>query len=238
MKKCQLVILHFGGGNYYSFQFLTSRLSEFHVLTPELPGRGRRHGEPLLTDFELAAADLYQQVDKWLNGAPFMLYGHSMGAYLGLRLANLLEDSGRAPACLVVSGNPGPGVLKGKGRYKMDKEAFVRELEFLGGVPQEVLENDELFGFFEPILRADFEVAERNLLNNERAAGAPIVALMGSLEPQTESISNWKRFTRGSFRSEIWEGDHFFIYNHADGLAALLKTCGRCTMGLTFVNEI
>ncbi|HMI59376.1 MAG TPA: alpha/beta fold hydrolase [Puia sp.] len=230
MNKFQAVLLHFGGGNYYSFQFLLPQLNDYRVFTPELPGRGRRHGEPLLTDFELAAKDLYRQIDQWLNGSPYIIYGHSMGAYLGLRLANMLEESGRVPGCLIVSGNAGPGTGHGKGRYKMDKEDFMRELEFLGGIPPEVLLNEELFGFFEPILRADFEVAERNDLRNERAVSAPIYALMGSGELHTKEIGNWERFTRGKFNAEIWDGDHFFIHHHADRLANLLKVCSRGSM--------
>ncbi len=94
----------------YSFNTITPRLKHLEVIPLELPGRGRRMHEELLKDFDLAAKDLYGQVVPKLNGAPFLIYGHSMGAYLGLRVTRMLEEAGHPPAYLIVSGNPGPGV--------------------------------------------------------------------------------------------------------------------------------
>lgn len=230
MKKRQLILLHFAGGNHYSFQFLLPWLKDFHVLVPELPGRGRRHGEELLRDFDLAAADIFRQVIRWLDTSPFIIYGHSMGAYLALKVANLLEQTGRCAGYIVVSGNAGPGIRDGKNRHLLQGHAFIRELECLGGVPREVLDDKELFSFFEPVLRADFELAEMNALEQEPPSGAPLYALMGSIESRTDKIANWGRFTRRKFNSEIWEGDHFFIHNYPDRLAALFLDCSRTGM--------
>lgn len=227
MKKPQLFLLHFAGGNSYSFQFMTPLLMNFEVVSIELPGRGKRLGEPLLNDFNRAADDVFRQVRQKLSPGPFLIYGHSMGAYLALRISNLLERSGRTPVALIVSGNAGPGLpgREKKRRYLMARQDFKEELRKMGGAPAEFLENDELFGFFEPILRADFEVAENHGLDDEPPTGAPLFALMGSDEEDMDRISNWSRFTRSAFRSALLKGDHFFIQKHPQRLASIIGDC-------------
>lgn len=225
MKKAQLFLLHFAGGNAYSFNAITSQLEGVSVIPLELPGRGRRIQERLLQDFDLAAADLFNQIVLKLNGAPFLIYGHSMGAYLGLRIANMLECVGRPPAYLIVSGNAGPGIKYKRSvkRYLLGKEAFIEELKTLGGVPEQVFQDSELFNFFEPILRADFQIVETNELANESAIATPLYALMGSEEENVDQLANWGRFTRSDFCSEILQGNHFFIHKHAGRMAEILR---------------
>jgi len=135
--------VHFAGGNRYSFQFLAPYLKDFEFIPLELPGRGKRVGEPLLKDFDLAALDLYNQVIEKLHRQDFLIYGHSMGAYLALRIANMLEKAGRPPACLLVSGNAGPGTRERQDIHMLDPEDFIVELRKMGGMPQEFTDNHE-----------------------------------------------------------------------------------------------
>ncbi|WP_212003070.1 thioesterase II family protein [Chitinophaga sp. HK235] len=230
MKRPQIFLFHFAGGNCYSFQFLTPLLSGFEVIIPELPGRGRRMHEPLLNEFDDAAVDLYNQVISRLSDdTPFLLYGHSMGASFVLRLANMLEAAGRYPAGVVVSGNAGPGIEKPgrRVRYLLNKPEFLEELKKLGGLPQELIDNEELFGFFEPVLRADFEITERNNLAMEPAIQAPLYAVMGSLESDVDKIDNWSGFVQHTFHTEVLEGDHFFIRQHPRRMADIISTFYR-----------
>jgi external thioesterase TEII len=228
MKKTQLFLLHFAGGNCYSLQFLKPLLPEFDVIALELPGRGKRMGEPLLKDFDLAAKDMLAQVISKMNGSPCIIYGHSMGAYLALRVCNMLIKRGNPPVCVVVSGNAGPGVKyadDGKKRYLLGRDEFIKELKILGGVSEELLENNELFSFFEPVLRADFQIAENNGMAGEPPVNIPLYAMMGSAEEKKEEITNWGKFTTAGFTHEILEGDHFFINKHPEKVAAAIRQC-------------
>jgi surfactin synthase thioesterase subunit len=152
MQKAQLFFFHFAGGNIYSFNTITPRLKHVEAIPLELPGRGRRIQERLLKNFDLAAKDLYNQVVPKLNGAPLLIYGHSMGAYLALRVTRMLEEAGHPPAYLIVSGNPGPGVPRkrpGK-RYLLGKAAFIEELRTLGGVRKRCSRTRICLGFSSP----------------------------------------------------------------------------------------
>lgn len=217
--------MHFAGGNCHSFQFLAPLLTDFEVVSPELPGRGRRMEEPLLKSFDLAALDIFEQISNRITDAQFILYGHSMGAYLAFRITNMLERAGRPPAYLLVSGNPGPGVRECKNWHLLQENDFMEELKTLGGIREEFINDRDLRAFFEPILRADFEIAERNQLAADPPVATPLYAMMGSREENVDKITNWGRFTRSGFDHEVMEGDHFFIYKHPQRIVGIIRNC-------------
>jgi external thioesterase TEII len=228
MRKPQLFLLHFAGGNSYSFQFLNQLLKDFDVIPLELPGRGKRTNEQLLRNFDLAASDIYRQIINRLTTSQYLVYGHSMGAFLALRVSSMLETRGKSPTYVIVSGNPGPGIEDNdppKKRYLLEKNDFISELKTLGGVPNELFDHEDLFRFYEPILRADFEISENSEMSNEPPIKAPLYALMGNQEHKVEEISNWARFTKSSFKYQILEGGHFFILDHPQKIAEIIKSC-------------
>lgn len=226
MKKPLLFVLHFAGGNKYSFQFLKPYLNNFNVIPLELPGRGSRMKENLLLDFENAIEDYYQQIIHLVQDEDFIIYGHSMGASLGLIVTKRLEEAGIAPKQLIVSGNCGPGIKsERKPMYLMQDEEFNQELVKLGGIPKEIMENEELYTYFSKIIRADFEVIEKNPIAAIKKINTPIYALMGDQERFVGHIKNWENFTNSHFDYQILEGNHFFIYEHPKTVSDILNDC-------------
>ncbi|QNN43959.1 thioesterase II family protein [Pedobacter roseus] len=224
-KKAKLFLLHYAGGNVYSYQFLIPLLNDFDVIPLELPGRGKRAKEPLLKLFEEVSVDLYNLILNQVQEEEFLIYGHSMGAYLGLKITDMLNGINKKPVCLIVSGNPGPGIKDDLQRHLLDDCEFIRELKKIGGIPSEIFANNEVLNYFLPILRADFEVAENNNLDSTRASDVPIFAMMGDQEEKCEQISNWNRFTSGSFDFKIMKGGHFFIRENPELLAGIIRKC-------------
>lgn len=227
-NKIQLFLLHFAGGSCYSYDFLKPYLKddfEFHAL--ELPGRGKRHEEKLLFEKKETIEDYFDQIKKLRNDLPYLIFGHSMGATLGLSVTKKMEDINDAPEMLIVSGNAGPGINREKSkRYLLGDLEFKKELRKLGGIPDEVLENEELYDFFGPIMRADFEVLEKDtFLEKFLVLKTSIYAIMGDKEETVDQIENWSHFTTKDFRYEILSGNHFFIHNHIKHLVDVLKTC-------------
>ena len=228
-SKRQLFLLHFAGGSAHSFDFLKRHISDDIDFCPlELPGRGARFGEVALRSKNQVIEDYLRQIKVLRNSNPYVIYGHSMGATLGLSVAKRMEESGDPPGYLIVSGNPGPGIkeVSNKKRYQMNDTEFKEELRVLGGVPEEVLSEEELYRVFSPILRADFEVLEKeNHLEEDLQLHLPIFALMGTKEESNNRIWNWKRFTTSYFRCEVLKGHHFFIYDHPKAMARIIDSC-------------
>jgi len=221
--KTQIFLLHFAGGNRYSYQFITPQLLlYFDVIPIELPGRGKRISEPLLRNFSDASRDLYKQITSKLSDNKFIIYGHSMGALLALSITSMLQDSGRAPDYLFVSGSAGPEKTENINRHLLDRQSFINELKEMGGMPQGVIENQDLFQFFEPIIRADFEIISKNQIEIFPKLETPVFAIMGSREKNVENISDWQKVTKGAFNYEVLEGGHFFIYDHSQRIVDLI----------------
>lgn len=230
MKKTKLFLLPFAGGNRHSYQFMIPQLtSHFEVIPVELPGRGKRMDEPLLTNFNDASLDYYTQITQKLDANNFMIYGHSLGALLGFHTAGMLQDSGTPPIYLFVSGSAGPENIERKNRHLLSHHAFLEELRSMGGMPQGVLENYELIQYFEPILRSDFELVES--YPNEKFPARleiPICALMGNKEKHVEQISSWKSTTKSAFDYKIFHGDHFFIRDHIQSIVSVIRDRSQC----------
>lgn len=231
--RCQLFLLHFAGGNSYSFNFLKNHInSDIDFIPLELPGRGDRFKEKFLKTKVAVVKDYVSQIVKLRNNQPYIIFGHSMGATIGLAVVKEMEDINDSPCFLIVSGNAGPGVedfnRKKEKRYLMGDVDFKTVLREMGGVPEEALNNDELFTFFSPIMRADFEVLEgdgNSKFGENINLGTPIYALMGSKEKNKDKIENWDRFTSKDLISEVLPGNHFFIHDNAKQLATIIISC-------------
>lgn len=228
-QKPQIFILHFAGGSAYSFRFLKEKISNsYEVHSLELPGRGKRFKQDLIKDNTEAVEDYLKQIQSKRNNKPFVIYGHSMGSILGLLVTKKLESNADFPEALITSGNAGLGIRddedekKGK-RYLMSEEDFKKELRILGGVPEEVLENEELYQFFSPVIRADFQVIEQEFESENIVIKTPIYALMGTEEKNSDRLKNWIKFTSSYCNYDIWEGNHFFIYNHPEALVKIIE---------------
>ncbi len=230
----QFFFLHFAGGNCYSFDFL---IKEFHSSTDkfdffplELPGRGNRFDEPLLEDKGEAIDDYLNQIKSKRNGQPYIIYGHSMGATLGLSLVKKMEEIKDAPILFVATGNPGPGVKSNKAleghkrkRHLLNDEEFKEELRTLGGVPEVILTNNETFSFFSKILRSDFKLLEEEEdYQNDVVINTPIIALMGDEENASDQITNWRKFTTSHAKYQVLRGNHFFIYTNARLIVSMI----------------
>lgn len=234
--KTQLFLLHFAGGSRYGFDFLKNYIShDFEFIPLELPGRGRRFTEPLLQTKADVINDYLSQIRSQRNHLPYLLYGHSMGAMLGLSVVKGMELVNDPPLTLVVSGNAGPGLRhfkpengeeEPKKRFLMNDDDFKQELRKLGGIPEEILQNNELYNLFSPIIRADFAISEKfNTHEQGISINTPVYALMGDQEDTADSITNWKTFTKAGFRYKVLPGDHFFIHDHPQELANIIMGC-------------
>lgn len=222
-NKRQLFLFHFAGGSSYSFEFMKPFLADFEVIALELPGRGNRIKESLTENFEEAAWDFFRQILKLLRGSNFVFYGHSLGALFAFRLCQLLEERNIFPAYIVVTGNPGPGIVFGKNLNELEKDDFVSELKKLGGIPQAILEDADSLNYFLPILRSDFGIADNKNFKINGVINTPIYALMGNKEDSVNEITNWEKFTTRAFKCKILDGNHFFIYEQVERIAKVIQ---------------
>ena len=169
-----------------------------------------------------AKNDILKQIQHKIIPNKSIIYGHSMGALLSLLVTNELEKRNTPPKQLIVTGNPGPGLPNKKRTYEAPREEFKYELKKLGGIPEEFFTVDELFEFYEPILRSDFKLSYQMSQLEDLTINTPIHAIMGTNEESSQNIQNWVKYTSGGFEYELMPGDHFFIFNNPQKIADII----------------
>ena len=112
LTKPQIFLLHHAGGNKYSFRLLINQLAPlFQIEALELPGRGERLSENFLINYQQATMDLFKQIKKKrFPNTKYLIYGHSMGAKLGLEVCQMMEHIADPPCYFIATGYPGPNV--------------------------------------------------------------------------------------------------------------------------------
>jgi surfactin synthase thioesterase subunit len=218
--------LPFAGGNSVSYRPFQEQMPDpFRIRPVELPGRGRRIREPLLTNIHAMADDVLQQIERELNGKRYVLYGHSMGALLAYLLTQRIFSAGQTlPLHVFYSGRKAPSVPHARPlKHKLGKEDFLRYINELGGLPAELLHNPEFMSLVEPILRADFQAVETYLHQPSPPLAVPMTVLAGKEDPKTSyaTILPWHEESSLPVKIEMFTGRHFFIFDHISKISKL-----------------
>jgi surfactin synthase thioesterase subunit len=225
-EKIKVICIPYAGGNKYSFRGLQTYLAKgMDCVTLELPGRGARLGEPFLSNLDLMVKDLYQQLLPLL-GQPYVLLGHSMGGILGnLLIHHLQKNTIELPLHFFVTGCASPSLRNKRHKiHALDKQSFSEAIKALGGLPDGMLNNPELMDFFLPIIRADIATLEQHQYQFAGKHAVPIIAIAGTEEAiSEEELQGWGLETEAAFRALRYPGNHFFILQQFDRIAALIQ---------------
>ena len=146
---------------------------------------------------------------------PYALYGHSLGAKVAFETSRELRRRGLPqPVHLFAAASTGPGV-----RWAHPLLHALHDLDLLreiqrryGGVPAEVLADEELCALLIPALRADITIIETYRYTEEPLLLHPITCLCGSTDSMTPELDawDWRNQTSSGFRHETFPGGHFF----------------------------
>jgi external thioesterase TEII len=228
MKKINIICLPFAGGNKYSYRAYSGfRNALLNFITLEYPGRGARIKEDLILNLEDLVDDLYSQCFALVSEGNYALYGHSMGGLISYLLTKkILANNLSAPKHLFITGTVGPSapVRLEKKRSLLGKKEFLQEIKDFGGMPDEILKNEELLDFFEPILRADFTLSESYRHQETSPIDVPITVITGDQEDMAiDEIKTWQRESTQPVDFSVLSGGHFFIYEHVERIITIIN---------------
>ena len=147
-----------------------------------------------------------------------------MGASMAYAVARALATEGHPPIHLFVSGQAAPHLPRPTPpRHELPGAAFTAMLAGLGGTPPEVLGDAELMAVFEPLLRADFAVADTYVSQPDPALDVPLTALGGRDDPEAglEALDAWRPYSR-RFRVQRLSGSHFYLRENPAPLLQLI----------------
>ena len=222
----RLLCIPFAGGGASAFRLWSAGLPPMvDVMVAQLPGRETRLRERPLTSIGAMVEHLRPAVTAHAD-LPFAIFGHSMGALVGLELARALRADGLpGPVHLFVSASNPPRRRETDlpPLHTLPDDALVAELDRrYGGVPAAVREQRELMELLLPMLRGDVTALETYRARELPPLDCPITAYAGSSDALAtpESMRGWGLETSGRFHARTFDGGHFFINTHRDPLLA------------------
>lgn len=218
-----LYAIPFAGGHSMVYRNLKPLLPEQVTLnTLELPGRGKRAGEPLVNDLELLARDLFDQIRDDLKLRNYAIFGHSMGSLLAYLVCRIISENGLPmPKHLFCSGHGAPSVPKidlsrEEAKHTLPAKDFWDYIDSLGALPPELKGHDELINYFEPILRADIQALEcYHYRPSASPLDVPLSVFYGleDMETPPEVVAPWQDESRESVTFYPFPGGHFGIFD-------------------------
>lgn len=212
-----------GGGSVTEFVGWAPHLPGVSVLGVQLPGRGSRLSEEPVTRMTDLVDEIVGQVRF---RPPFTLFGHSLGALLSYEVALALRAAGcPEPDRLYVSGFPAPHLPRqSDGITALADRELVGEVgRRHGGLPPQVLTDENLLTVTARALRADYRALE----NYEWTARGRLdcaVNVLGGREdsiPET-SLRAWQEHAAAPISLRLLPGGHYYFRQQRSILLRIL----------------
>ncbi|MFJ2868426.1 thioesterase II family protein [Kitasatospora sp. NPDC087314] len=215
--RLRLICFAYAGGGSSAFAEWPRALpADVEVCAVRLPGRESRIFQPAYRDVDELVPVLTEVLAEHCE-APFVLFGHSMGALIAFALARRLRAEGRpAPEHLVVSGRRAPQLVHNRPLiHHLPDGQFVERLRELGGTPEELLADARAMRLVLPGLRADFQLNDTYRHRPEEPLPVPVTAFGGRADPHVdpEGVAAWARQSTGRFTMRMFDGGHFFLHS-------------------------
>lgn len=195
-----------GGGDTYIVQY---------------PQRADRISEPAHETVHDLALGLFR-AGPWRSVAPLRLFGHSMGAVVAFEFAGVAEAHGTAVQKLWASAGPPPCVVADMPELPTSDDGLLADIADLGGTDPALLADEEFSQLLTTAVRADYQAFNRYEPSPDVRIGADIHALGGRDDHRikTDVLRLWERHTTGSYELSLYDGGHFYVYDHVDTIAA------------------
>lgn len=215
----RLFCFSYAGGGASVFRSWTDTLpSGVEVCCIQLPGHEYRLGEPAYTRLaplvETLADAIYPYLDR-----PFAFFGHSMGALVSFELARQLRRThDKHPVRLCLAAYRAPQLANPNIKiYHLPSEVFKVVLR-ADGIPEKILQNEELMQAMLPTLRADFELCDTYRFTEEPPLECPF-SIFGGLEDirvGAADLAEWRIHSSVASNLSMLPGSHFFLHSAQD----------------------
>lgn len=225
----QIVMFPYLGGSGTSLLKLAKELdkkSDYEIFIAFPPGH-------MGSDRELCSnlgdlLELYYTQVKEILKPDCIFFGHSMGGIIAYFLAKKLSvfDAEIKPKSIILSASPAPDFMSGKRLSVSEDAVLLKDLEGIGGLPEELLENRELLDYFLPIFRADYRILEDAAKVPPQLIDIPakFIWCYNDEMVQAEKLVRWKKYLSeiGVFRTMPEDAGHMYLNTKAELVAEVI----------------
>ncbi|WP_432246989.1 thioesterase II family protein [Streptomyces sanyensis] len=228
-----LALLHHAGGSAAVFRRLVRLLPDsIRPVAAELPGRGRRWREPAARTAQEAVRDLADLLAAEVRpDEELSVFGHSMGAYLGLGVAADLERRG-GPRCrtLFASANLAPQLgapLFPDGTAAASDEEVLACAARFDALDERLIGHPHIADRAVALLRSDFDVCDSFVRTMSRTVTeSRIVVCRGRQDAfGDEQTDPWQLRSVQPLTTLTFPGGHLYLEGAgAEPLAAAIAS--------------
>ncbi|MEU0100388.1 thioesterase domain-containing protein [Streptomyces sp. NPDC006267] len=228
----RLFLFHHAGGSHLLYRGWAQHFpDDWEICLLEAPGRGQLQALPLIDDCDQLVDYFHTAIAPLLN-RPFGFFGHSMGAHLAYQLTRRLHhEGGPLPDWMGVSayGNPRDAADSARPHLMSDGElrCWLRDV---GGSTPQLVDDESVWSTFAPVFRNDFKLLDTwTPPHSPEALPVPLSVFGGSGDElaSEESLLSWQTATTRFRGLHRYDGDHFYLMNHQQQLAAAVTAAMR-----------
>lgn len=219
--RAATVVFPHAGGAVVNYRALALALAAGgDTFVAQYPQRADRFREPAAETLPELARSLFEAA-PWRQVAPLRLFGHSMGALVAFEFARIAEAAGLPIQRLWASAAPAPAAVAGLRKLPTGDAELCADLAELGGTDPRLLADDEFRALLLTPVRADYRAFNRYRCAGDVTIGADIRVLGGRADHRVgaELLHRWATHTTGDCTVSLFDGGHFYLYDHIDTLA-------------------
>jgi len=213
----RLFLFPYAGGNAAMYrEWLPLFPADIAVQGIQPPGRLDRRAEPLFTEVEPIVEAAAEAIANELDGRPYALFGHSLGALMAYRVAvALADDYGDPPILVAAAGWTPEGFnMPTEEQVNLPQDELVSWIVSLGSLPPVIYEDPDMLAVTIPPTRADLTACARYTDDGARLP-CPVVTYTGRDDPLVapDAVESWARRAPEFLGNSSYPGGHFFIYD-------------------------
>ncbi|NPC93189.1 thioesterase [Bacillus sp. WMMC1349] len=220
--------LPYAGGSESIFYSWKNHLdSNIDIYPIKLKGRGARYHEAFYENLEEAVQDIFEQVQSNIKNRDYAIFGHSMGSLLAYELYyKICEANLKKPLHIFFSGFKAPHRIQRKEiLHTLPDPLFKKKIKDLGGTPEELIDHEELFALFLPLLKSDFKMVETYLYKERDINIDCDITILNGIDDEIDlnDILEWENHTAGHFEYYDFPGNHFYIHHQQEHILHMIK---------------
>ena len=224
-----IVFPHAGGfSGYYNFMKNNKFDSIDEVYIFEYPGRGLKSDMPFVKSIQQVAKLAALEVGNIIGEDNYILFGHSMGAFVMYETMLILQKKlGKKAFCVISSGQKAPFGYDGIGFDASSNDTVIQYIKDMGGTNDILIQNEEARNFFIPIIQNDLIVASTynatDIDESERCENIAVVYGEDDTGITDENTKEWCRVGEHYLGRKIFRGGHFYMNECSKELTSYIE---------------
>ena len=183
---------------------------------------------PIARSVQQMARSAALELKDIIGGDEFILFGHSMGAFVMYEAMLILQKFLQRKAFLVISsGQVSPFDYKGLGFDVSSEEAIIDYIRNMGGTDDVLLSNTEARSFFIPIIQGDLMAVSSycatEMYDSDKCRSIAIVYGEDDSDITDDNIRGWERLGENSLGFHVFSGGHFYMNSFASELMEFIE---------------